>query len=149
MHHFWLSGYLGQDLEYFYGWVELVLRGHSCSVLCCIFTGWDTCGIWFVGPLSLNLECTDGKHRNVCTRAIQRTCCLLHSRMKGHKWFLDRMTKQSGSEMSGKTKEGPQFWKSATGKTYWILNGHSAEVYSVAFLHDGTHIMSGLADETV
>ena len=45
------------------GQVELVLKGHSRSVLRCIFTGWDTGGVWFVGPLSPNLECTDGQHR--------------------------------------------------------------------------------------
>ena len=53
-----------------------------------------------MGPLSPNLECTDGQHRTVCSRAIQMTCCPLHSRMTGHKWFLDRITKQSGSGMS-------------------------------------------------
>ena len=50
---------------------------------------------------------------------------------------------------TGKIKGAPRFWKSATGKTNRILNGHSAEVYSVAFSRDGTRIVSGSADETV
>ena len=54
--------------------------------------------------------------------------------------------------VTGKIKrvvEGFQFWKAATGKAKWVLNGHSQTVSTVAFSRDGTHIVSGSWDGTV
>ena len=45
--------------------------------------------------------------------------------------------------------EGFRFWKAATGKAKWVLNGHSQTVSTVAFSRDGTRILSGSWDGTV
>jgi WD40 repeat protein len=42
-----------------------------------------------------------------------------------------------------------QVWDASTGEALQQLNGHTAEVTSVAFSHDGIHIVSGSYDKSV